>query len=92
MTENFAQSSAYAYGMIQGIKLTLQKMAEKINTSPLMYRGSLRTELEILISAVNEFPVVAEKGKFSIDTFEGMPVFEWYQLSKAEMLDNLLSE
>lgn len=92
MPENFVQSSAYAFGMIQGIKLLLQKMTERINNAPMMYRKSLREELQMFVSIVNEFPTISEKGMFFIDPVDGVPVFRWVPENKNELLEKLLTD
>jgi len=77
--ENVTESAMYALGMIQGIKLTLLKISERINEINQIARGTFKLELENLIAQVNEFPTVKENGQFIIEPNEGYPTFEWIQ-------------
>lgn len=82
MPENFFESSAYCYGMVAGVRLTLQKINE---------RGLLRPEfVTLLIGELNEIPTLNERGRFRND--EGEVVFAWDQEIRNKMVNELIGE
>jgi len=75
--ENLQETAAYSFGMINGIKIVLSKIVDRINNANIIVRGSMRHELQKLIEAANEFPTVEEKGEFYLDPETGYPFFRW---------------
>lgn len=90
--ENEQQSANYTLGMIQGIKLLLLKIHERINNVNPVVRGIMKLELQNLIASVNEFPTVAENGQFIIEPSEGYPTFEWIQEKRELISQQIKSE
>ena len=87
-------NSAYAFGMINGIKLLLQKLVDEVHTEPnLAKRGQYVVMLLLLLEYVNTRPTVVECGKFRLvtDSLEKAVIaFDWIPEKKIEML-NLLN-
>jgi len=90
--ENENDCAMYALGMIQGIKATLLNLQKLTNKQDPATGGKMTVEFANLFSIVNEFPTIAENGKFIIEPNEGYPTFEWIQEKRDLISKQLKSE
>ncbi len=90
--EKVNESSMYALGLIQGVKVTLLKVYELINKQNPVVGGYMIVEFAKLFELVNEFPTVKENGKFIIEPNEGYPTFEWIEERRAIISEALKPE
>lgn len=92
MAENFAESTTYALGMIQGFRALFHKMLTAINTEPVSERGKLREVLNDLLGIVNDFPTINERGRFFIEVENGGIAFHWLQDERNKVVQYFIGE
>ncbi len=87
--ENVNLSAPYALGMIQGIKQTLIKLADRGELPWEESPGTIRILLHTLLTQVNEFPTVKENGRFIFEPMGGYPTFEWIE-EKRDLISKII--